>query len=437
MTLDGNVIVTPWAPSADELAESTSASLVPAGHLQNAVEIFTKGGMKAILDGVEAKVRAMKLDVSTATGRAEIRSVAHQIARTKTALDGEGKKLTEGWRKATALVNAERNACQERLDALKEEIRKPLTEFEQRETKRVAGHEQALKELAAPAATSVGQHTSLQLTILLDENGTMHSDRNWEEFEGRATTTRAEVRKVLTQQLEARTRWEAEQAELARLRKEQEERAQRERDERIAAEAAEKARVAAERAAAEAAAAERHRVEQEAAKAAKQAADRLAAAERERKAAEDKAAAELRAAEGRAEAERELARLERERAEKEAVAKVAEAERARQLAEEKAAKERAAAVAREAKAAQDLKDAQAKAKRDAEAAVQRERNRIEAARLAEEAERKVRESNEARRKAVRAEIAAAIGEVSGGSWDGETIASAIMDGKIPHVKVVF
>jgi hypothetical protein len=61
MTLDGNVIATPWAPGADELAESTSASLVPAGHLQNAVEIFTKGGMKAIpvrlAEEAERKVR--------------------------------------------------------------------------------------------------------------------------------------------------------------------------------------------------------------------------------------------------------------------------------------------------------------------------------------------------------------------------------------------
>ena len=54
---------------------------------QNAVQIFTGGGMSAVLDGIEAKVRAIHLDPSTAAGREEIRSVAYRVAKTKVALD--------------------------------------------------------------------------------------------------------------------------------------------------------------------------------------------------------------------------------------------------------------------------------------------------------------------------------------------------------------
>jgi colicin import membrane protein len=84
---------------------------------QNAVQIFTGGGMNAILDSIEAKVKAILLDPSTAAGREEIRSVAYRVARTKVALDNEGKRLTEGWREATKKVNEERKKSTERLDA--------------------------------------------------------------------------------------------------------------------------------------------------------------------------------------------------------------------------------------------------------------------------------------------------------------------------------
>lgn len=37
---------------------------------KNAVQIFTGGGLDAVLDSIEAKVRAIPLDPSTAAGRA-------------------------------------------------------------------------------------------------------------------------------------------------------------------------------------------------------------------------------------------------------------------------------------------------------------------------------------------------------------------------------
>ena len=70
---------------------------------QNAVQIFTGGGLNAILDGIEAKVRAIPLDPSTAPGREEIRSVAYRVVRTKTLLDTEGKRLPD---RLHATVNA-------------------------------------------------------------------------------------------------------------------------------------------------------------------------------------------------------------------------------------------------------------------------------------------------------------------------------------------
>ena len=116
------------AKGGSEMAQDLE--LASSQRAQNAIQIFTGGGMQAILEGIESKVRAIKLDPSTATGREEIRSVAYKITRTKTALDAEGKKLTEGWRDATA--SGECRAQEEsadRLEALQEEIRKRSNRF--------------------------------------------------------------------------------------------------------------------------------------------------------------------------------------------------------------------------------------------------------------------------------------------------------------------
>lgn len=216
---------------------------------QNAVQIFTGGGMAAVLDGIEAKVRAIKLDPSTATGREEIRSVSYKIARTKTALDAEGKRLTEGWREATAKVNAERKKSAERLENLQEEVRKPLTEFENKEKARVSAHEEALREITGLQAM-IQSCPNMSLDLLLEHQADfnrMLPGYQWEEFAARAKDARSTCDKYLSSRIEDRKRFEAEQEELARLRKAQSDRLQRERDERLKAEAAETARMQAER----------------------------------------------------------------------------------------------------------------------------------------------------------------------------------------------
>lgn len=216
---------------------------------QNAVEIFTGGGMRAMLDGIELKVRAIKLDPSTAGGREEIRSVAYRIARTKAALDAEGKKLTEGWRDATTKVNAERKKSAERLESLQEEIRKPLTEFENKEKIRVAAHEQALLEITG-MRSMLESNPDMGLDLLLFHQQDLLAllpGYVWEEFSQRAMEARGQCEKYLSSRIESRKKYEVEQEELAALRRAELQRQQRERDERLKTQAAEAAREESER----------------------------------------------------------------------------------------------------------------------------------------------------------------------------------------------
>lgn len=393
------------------MTETMELAVVDA---KNAIQIFTGGGLNAVLDGIEAKVRAISLDPSTATGREEIRSVAYKVVRTKTALDAEGKKLTEGWRDATKKVNEERKKSSERLDALAEEIRKPLTDFETKEAKRVAGHESALGEITGIHSLVAADPAMIveELDRALTDIARLHPDRDWEEFSSRASSAKKDAAQYILERIDARKKQDAEAAELARLRKEEAERIQREYDERLRVEAAEKQRIESERKAAAEAEAERKRV----------------AAEAERARLESE----------RVQRDAELARMREENAKIEALKRATDAESARIASEKKAEAERLAA---EVRAAGELKAAQEKAKRDADAAVQRERDKIAAERRAQVAAEAKRAADREHKEIIRTEIIDDL--CSYGLFDPDfpdrlrAAVEAIMDGEIRHVRVTF
>ena len=184
-------------------------ALVPA-------EVFAPGGVRALLDKIEREVRAVRTDISTPAGRDQVRSLAYKVARSKTALDAMGKGLTDEWRARTDAVNAERRAIRERLDALAEDVRRPLTAWEQAEKDRVAGHERALAAMVE--APGYGQaETSADLSLRLEWLRNQPR-RDWQEFAARAADTLAAEIERTERLLVAAQKREAEAAELARLR---------------------------------------------------------------------------------------------------------------------------------------------------------------------------------------------------------------------------
>lgn len=252
--------------------------------------VFAPGGVDSIISKLEADVRAVKTDISTEAGRKAVASLAYKVARSKTALDDMGKDLVADLKAQTGKIDAERRIIRDRLDSLRDEVRKPLDDFEQAEKSRVDAHETAVAAIMQ-LANLWPEADSTAIKQRLEAIGGL-TQRDWQEFSTRSTAAADEVRKVLATALGQAEKREAEAAELARLRTEQAAREQKEREERIATEAAERARLAAEakakRDADEAtakAAAEQRRVETEKAEAVARA-DR---AERDAKAAAEKA----------------------------------------------------------------------------------------------------------------------------------------------------
>lgn len=283
----------------------------------NIPTVFSSGGIEPILKKIKEEITPLIFDVSTAQGRKDIASMAYKVARTKTYIDKVGKEYVDDIKKQAGVIDKERKKAKDTLTALQDEIRKPLTEWEEAEKKRKDDILAKIEEIRILGVThETSEQAKNSLNVAIDFN----FDESFGEYEGYAKSTKDETIDFLTKEVERLVKYEAEQAELERLRQEAAEREQRERDEEIAREAAEKARREAEEKAEQERLAAVKR-EQEAREAAEKAeADRIAALERAER--EKKEAIEAERQRAQAEADR----IERERIEKERLAKE-EAER--------------------------------------------------------------------------------------------------------------
>lgn len=295
---------------------------------ETALQIYqTPNGLDPYIERIRQEVTGHAPNLKTDKGRKEIASRAFKVRKIKAALDGLGKEQVDRLKEIPKLIDAERKRMRDELDALADEVRKPLTDWEEAEASRVALHRAALDGMAEQAREVGGLDVeTLRQRIAIVESAVM--GESWEEFEEEAHRVKAKALEILNTALTDRQKYEAEQAELAELRRKQAEQEQKDREAEIARQAAEKARTDAE---------------------AKAQAERDVAAQRE---ADAKAAAE---------------RAERERAE--AIERQKQAE-ARAEAEKLAAEQRAKDAAEAARQAEIKRQADEKA---AEEAAQRKR----------------------------------------------------------------
>jgi hypothetical protein len=176
---------------------------------QNAMAVFTtKEQLDPIIEAIEKEARSLVPDVSTRKGRDAIASMAHKVARSKTYIDNAGKDLVAELKALPKQIDESRRIVRERLEALKDEVRRPLTEWEA-EQERIKA-EEAMNALHAEALV-MNEEFDRQLAARIEADHEMALLMN-----------------------DAFDRDREEQRRLA-------EQAQRERDEKLQREAAEKA----------------------------------------------------------------------------------------------------------------------------------------------------------------------------------------------------
>lgn len=94
---------------------------------------FEKDGLDPIIGNIRKEIKSFTSDISTATGRADIKSFAHKITRSKTYLDDIGKDYVTQLKKVPKVVDAERKRMRDELDMLRNRVRQPLTNWEDRQ----------------------------------------------------------------------------------------------------------------------------------------------------------------------------------------------------------------------------------------------------------------------------------------------------------------
>lgn len=216
---------------------ATLENLVPA-------EVFKEGGIDPILEAIKGEVSSTVADVTTSKGRKEIASQAYKVSQSKSVLDKMGKKLADDLNAKLKPINAERRKAKDFLDALKDEIRQPLNEWEAAEEGRKQNHRfniDIMKSLQQSSDAQGSIYDAAQLRSNLDALEATPMGEQWEEFAAEAAKIKDECITKLKTNITDREKYEADQAELERHRREQAEREQREYEDRIASEAAETA----------------------------------------------------------------------------------------------------------------------------------------------------------------------------------------------------
>lgn len=254
---------------------------------KNAMAVFTNNDqLDPLIEAIEKEARSLVPDVTTKKGRDAIASMAHKVARSKTYIDNAGKDLVAELKALPKQIDESRRVVRERLDALKDEVRRPLTEWEA-EQERIKA-EEAMNALHAEAL-AMNEEFDRQLAARIESDHEMALLMN-DAFDREQADKAAEAERQRIAHEEEIKRMAA-----AAAAREVEQRAQREREEAAHREAVLKA---------QAEQAERDRIAAEQ----KAEADKKAAVEAERRKAQEEADRIRREAE-----QREQARLAEEK----------------------------------------------------------------------------------------------------------------------------
>jgi hypothetical protein len=268
-------------------------------------QIFIPGTMDPILAAIREEVTrlAAEIDKTTPAGLKQLGSLAYKVTKSKTFIESQRKSLVAAEKKRLQAIDTEGRRIWDILEGIADEVRKPLTDWEQIDKDRKAAHEATLLRLIDFGKVPFGA-TALDIKRLI---ATVESEdeKNMDEYSELAAGHKANALKALTAALKTAEEAEAQKAENERLKAEAQERETQER----AISAARFAREAAEKEAE----AERQRLLAEK----QQAEDRAAAAERRAKQAVEEERA--RAAEAKA---KEQAETEKREANKKHRAKI-------------------------------------------------------------------------------------------------------------------
>lgn len=256
-------------PTIIEVGDDYSLIVADSGNLQ---QFFSDGeNLQKVADRIETLARGLVADVSTKEGISQIKTAARQIASVKKKVDDLGKTVVAELKALPKIIDKNRADFRERMELLQEEIRRPVTDIEERQ--------KAIDDIKGThfaCAACNSQELAAKIEELETQRAAVTAEVWKEAYEEVLKAFDAEIGALSTMKSAAEKReedarrlaeLEAKQAEADRIIREQkikEEAERKAREEAEARAAAEKARLEREKAEAERKAAEAERARQEA-----------------------------------------------------------------------------------------------------------------------------------------------------------------------------
>lgn len=206
--------------------------------------LYVANGLDSFLEQIRQQTNEVP-DLSTAKGRARVASLAAQVSRSKVAVEKPGRDYLKRLKELPKDVEAELRRWVIECDTLRDEVRRPLTEWEA-EQERIAAEKAAeeerqriaAEELAAAEALKKQFESDHEIALLLNDK----FDRDAAEAKAEAERQRIAREEEIKRQAIEQERVEAEK----KARQEREAAAKREADLKAAAEQAERNRIEAQ-----------------------------------------------------------------------------------------------------------------------------------------------------------------------------------------------
>ncbi|MDE1488907.1 cell envelope biogenesis protein TolA [Xenorhabdus bovienii] len=179
--------------------------------------------IEQIKQKAETERNELDTDLSVAKNRKAVASLAYKVTQTKTYIDKAGKEVVDELKVLPKKVDAARKLFRDELDALSDEIRRPVTEWEEVEKSRIEAEELAKQ-------VERDHEEALQMNELFDlrkaEEERKRKEHEEELKRQAAEQARIEAEQKARREIEEAARKEAEARQAA-------ERAEREKQEAI------------------------------------------------------------------------------------------------------------------------------------------------------------------------------------------------------------
>lgn len=204
----------------------------------------TPGGTTELFERIAQEARSHVPDVTTKKGRDQIGSLALKISKSKTFIEKCGKELVAEQKAQIKVIDDDRIATVKKFDDLRNEILAPRDAWEQAEKDRIQAIQDKVSQFDS-GRVDIGSPLSLIVSVIAEIEA-IEIDESFAEYQEQAKLQKYECLEVLRKVQVDREKYEAEQAELERLRLAEQARLQQERETQIALEATEKAQREAE-----------------------------------------------------------------------------------------------------------------------------------------------------------------------------------------------